>query len=238
MGRKKNIQKELYKYFKEKKYKNETINRFLSKGAVIDDTCLLYACEQNDIGLIKCALDHKIIPKKKHFVELFANPRYRYRYTERPKAMEHLFHYGYIPDKEDVILAAKNGVEIPNIERYNVTLDKEVWDACVKSGKPYNYTFEGVDKGKEKLELYYLCRSYCTPKKKLYTCLNKSDIEIDKTAMELLCSQKRKQNIILNHLTPDNVSLEGIKRACKAYDTGHIYKMVECLVDKIQQEKN
>lgn len=58
--------------------------------------------------------------------------------------IETLFLHGYIPDKEDIILSIVNGTEIPNLKRFGIILDKEVFKVCHDQQYYPNYEFQDI----------------------------------------------------------------------------------------------
>ena len=61
------------------------------------------------------------------------------------KKLNICMHVGYVPDIDDVITGIRRGVEIPNIERFNLKLDMGVFGFCCDRHFYPNYTFVGVD---------------------------------------------------------------------------------------------
>lgn len=78
------------------------------------------------------------------------------KYDYNDTKIEILIKYGYVPTYDDVSFAVKYRVEIPNIERFAIVVDKKVLELCRKYNfYPKKYKFNDVSK--EMLELEQLC---------------------------------------------------------------------------------
>ena len=84
-------------------------------------------------------------------VERTGNSYYRTTYIpgySREK-MELLINNGYVPDYDDVYYGIKHKIEIPDISRFNIKLDKKMLDLCQQLNfYPVTYTFDCIDKSR------------------------------------------------------------------------------------------
>ncbi len=187
------------------------IASLITRGLSLTSKHLLTACNSADANSLNYLINTgKITVAKEHFDEVIKSIRY-YTVTDR-YAMRKLKNYvrirdnfyictdeGYSPDKmevlikngynvtyDDVLFAIKHQKEIPGIERFNITLDKKLLEACWDVDfYPVNYKFDCISKNQ--IQLQQLCKTRKTSEIK---SLLKSDssLVIDRKCMENVCS--------------------------------------------------
>ena len=142
--------------------------------------------------------------------------------------------YGYKPDKQDVIAAAKNGIPVPDIERFGIIADKEVWEACLISSEPkkFKYHFVGIDMKKEipRMKLYDICKKAGAEVSLMRHLEKHKDLKIDKIAMGFLCTNRRNGKLICKHMTQDNIIPEHLESYIKTDGSYCAVKLTEHII--------
>lgn len=106
--------------------------------------------------------------------------------------MELLIKYGYQPTYEDVIFGIKNKIELPDVERFGIKLDKKILELCWEYDFYPSYKFDCIDPNM--IELQKLCLTKKTTDMK--QLIKKSNIIPDKKCMENACGFKNNLPIV------------------------------------------
>ena len=278
-------------------YSIETLIKLVEEGAEIDDTCLLCACYNQLPKHVQYILDFKLLPEKRHFTALLKgidddsddddlediqstmNLLIQYGYCpdkedviaaaqvgleipyisrfnitidkdiwnaylygnidiDRNPVIRRFIKAGYRPDKEDVITAARVGLEIPDISRFDIDVDKDVWDACLVGKIQPKYDFSKIEKTQELLTLYSMCDRRSAKRGRIKQHLEDNDLKIDKVALEKLCDHQGNYNLVSSHVTKDNITAEALYSYTMMYSCRWFFTdMAKCLVEKDKENK-
>jgi len=165
-------------------FKTNFFKKFSDFGIYPDSSCLEKACYKCPPKLIKEILDMRIPPNCKSFDAAVSNR------NNRNEIIELLIYYGYSPTYENILNASKNGVEIQDIHRFEIELDKEILRACLKSSYgfyPKSYKIKNVSEQMKELHLKLNSNSSLTIIKKIITTYN---LVPDDIAMEIACDHR------------------------------------------------
>lgn len=161
-------------------YTKLIVTSFLNIGFAMTNDIFNVICNYCDEDSIKYILtETRIEPTKKHFKSILESYKYipkkifnnksltwkyrndtiRYEKCNDKEIIEKikiLLKYGYVPDYDDIIYAAKNKIELPNIEKFNIKLDEKLLKVCWENEfYPNSYKFDSISN--EMLELQKLC---------------------------------------------------------------------------------
>ena len=130
-----------------KKQNLTRLKLLLNCGYVLNDKHLEYACRTTKTNIIKCVLDHKIIPSQKCINELLIGcdalfksvPNYQKKQVEQKKIelnntitniIELFVDRGYVLTYEDICEITKNKYKINNIKKYNIQFKNDFIELC------------------------------------------------------------------------------------------------------------
>lgn len=208
---------------------SKTCNGNVNKCSILDTYIL---DDDNDIECM-CSGDCECIPPYLELVVLQLDENYEYHTRVKyplydPKILELFVEYGYVIDKDDVMLSIKHKHEIPNIESY-VTLDEEFLRLCHDHNFYPNYDFKCIPK--ELLELQKLCNIKRLPSVRAH--IKKHKIVPDSICMENACKIKNNDKII--QLLVDSggvVTAKCFEEYGKAINDKSLNIMAKNLIDK------
>jgi hypothetical protein len=209
------------------------INSLLSRGLVLSDKHLKIACSECPYEGIEYVLNVGRVPvQKEHFTALIkskdtlsyiTNPNVVYNVSRSKiskqgytiEKMNLLFAYGYKPDYNDIKISIINKKEIPNIERFDIVLDKELLELCWDNDYYPPYNFNCIEQSMIKLQML------CNTKKlsEIKSLIKLNNIVPDRKCMENASAFKRNKQIMDVLLANGGkITLKCIKNASTACD--------------------
>lgn len=198
-------------------YSNQLVMSILSRKIKMTDTCLNIVCQYAPAESLDLILSITRSPiTKTQFQKVIdskdwsGNSQSNYYYYRRnnsnyisynndnsqekvgPK-MEALIKHGYKPDYDDVVYAVSRKIEIPGVERFGITLDKELLEKCWDHDfYPQGYKFDCIDP--KMIELQKLCSSRA--KVQIGKLLKQHKLTPDRKCMENSCNFANNQVVL------------------------------------------
>jgi hypothetical protein len=193
---------------------------------ILDPNDLILVCESNNLKYIEKLLQHKITPTNSCFKAIFKSHTFhnyiRFMQTKyilslkvdiACQAVELLISYGYKITYDDVVYALTHGCYIDSINRFNIKLDKNFNDQCIKySYFPYDDNGMNIDNS----ELYIACDNKKSIKE-IKSIIKNKGIKPDQACIQRACKHNTNIQVIryfieqhglyINRICLDNVQL-------------------------------
>ena len=206
-------------------YSKSMMEIILKKDRVISKHVILNILDNGNCQSLICLLDKtKIEVKREHFRRVMST-------CDQENKMNLLIERGYKPDMDDVKLGITCCVEIPDIDRFNIVLDKGVFEFCVLHRFFPHYTFVGVNPNIADIFRTCCVGKLCEIKKLLKNGYVPTEWEME---MFALC---RVSNKIFGILLQ---ACETITFKCIENRFGircpHAFKVVKCFVENVNDE--
>jgi len=193
----------------------------LNKGCILDTNHLCIACSNCTIDGIELILQISRIPiTKAHYQAIITSKIYKLDNCTiienkgfNQEKLELLIKYGYDLDYDDILFSIKHHIELPNIERFKIKLDKNLLEKCWENDfYPLSYNFDCIQPGM--IHLQKMCKTKKIKEIKLL--IKKYNLIPDEKCIENCCKFKN-NNSIFNYLIGlgGKVTLNCIKNCSK-----------------------
>jgi len=113
-----------------------------------DENLLSEICKKCDMEALEYIFKNSVIPNEQHFKAILDSPYYH------KDVVELFVKYGYKPNYNDLMYSITKHLELPDIDRFKITYDHKLIDACNKMKFHPNYSF--IDH--RMIQLRDLCR--------------------------------------------------------------------------------
>lgn len=155
-------------------YTKDTIIALLHKNCQVSEDNFKAVCKKGDIESMKFILEiSRITITSEHFKILlnmmrkknaygYKKSRYddsdsdSYDYEHNMMKIELFFQHGFVPTRDDIKLSIMNSIEINNIDRFEIDMDREMLELCRQYGFYPKYNFSCISA--EMLQLQKACK--------------------------------------------------------------------------------